>query len=96
VLNTLSGAPANTIQIGTSCITNYSVVFPQASALQGSNNKIGINPALKDPANGDYHLQPGSPAVDAANPGNAGTPDFDGTTRPQGTRSDIGAFELKP
>ena len=55
---------------------------------------IDVDPLLKDPANGDYHLTPASPAVDAA--GETGTPDFDGTARPQGAQSDMGAFELVP
>lgn len=45
---------------------------------------------------GSVHLNADSPAVNAANPSAVGTPDYDGTMRPQGGRSDIGAFEFKP
>jgi len=43
---------------------------------------------------GDYHLQAGSPAIDAGtSQGPAPTYDFDGEPRPQGTAWDIGAYE---
>ena len=40
----------------------------------------------------DYHLQAGSPAIDAGATV-AVTDDFDGNPRPQGQAYDIGAFE---
>jgi hypothetical protein len=41
---------------------------------------------------GDYHLQAGSPAINAGL--NLGYPlDFDGKAVPQGTAPDIGAYE---
>ena len=89
------GGPSDTVT-GTACNATYSIVFPQTTALSGANNKLGVDPLLADPSSGDYHLQLASPAIDAANPGAAATPDFDGTSRPQGTRSDMGAFEFKP
>jgi hypothetical protein len=57
---------------------------------------LGIDPKLAGPASNDYHLQLNSPAIDAADPAATPTPDFDGTSRPQGARSDMGAFEFKP
>ncbi|MBD1840097.1 PEP-CTERM sorting domain-containing protein [Coleofasciculus sp. FACHB-64] len=39
-------------------------------------------------------LLPGSPAIDAANPNSFPATDQRGVTRPQGTRADIGAFEV--
>ena len=42
----------------------------------------------------DYHLQPGSPAIDAGVPTSASR-DHDGTPRPQGSAFDIGAFERR-
>ena len=94
VLNQVSGAPADTISSGSRCTVSYTTVFPQGTRFPGDHNKLDVDPLLKDPANGDYHLTPASPAVDAA--GETGTPDFDGTARPQGAQSDMGAFELVP
>lgn len=42
----------------------------------------------------DYHLQPGSPAIDAGVPTSASR-DHDGTPRPQGAGFDIGAYERR-
>ena len=95
VLNTGSGAPSDTIT-GPTCVANYVIAMPQSTALTGANNKLGVDPMLVDPASGDYHLKPNSPAVDAADPTATATPDLDGTPRPQGSRADIGAFEYKP
>lgn len=92
VLNQVSGASTNTI-FGP-CTVRYTTVFPQSTALPGDHNYLGVDPLLRDPANGDYHLTSASPAVDAA--GETGTPDFDGRARPQGAQSDMGAFELVP
>ena len=43
----------------------------------------------------DFHLAPGSPAIDAGSsiPGQFAPTDFEGTPRPQGAAPDIGAFE---
>jgi hypothetical protein len=60
-----------------------------------SDKTVGTNPMLKDAANGDFHLQMSSPAIDAADPAATDAVDFDGTARPQGARRDIGAFEYK-
>ncbi len=42
-----------------------------------------------------FHLAPGSPCVDKADPAAPPGVDFDGDTRPQGPRSDMGADEVK-
>jgi hypothetical protein len=41
----------------------------------------------------DFHLKQGSIAVDAGTPNNAPQVDYDGSSRPQGSGYDIGAFE---
>lgn len=61
-----------------------------------SFNLTNQDPLFVNPAQGDYHITIGSPALGAANPSAAGSPptdDFDGDARPQGSTYDIGADE---
>lgn len=77
------------------CEYNYNLSVLGAS-LAGIDN-TGGDPMFKDAANDDFHLKPGSTAIDTANPGDVLTGhDFEGTSRPQGPRSDIGALEHIP
>ncbi|MHC4713164.1 MAG: putative Ig domain-containing protein, partial [Planctomycetota bacterium] len=46
-----------------------------------------------DPANSDYELKSGSPAIDAGTALNDVTDDIEGTSRPLGDGHDIGAYE---
>jgi hypothetical protein len=78
------------------CEASYTLVQPQSTQLVGSNNQFGISPYFRNTAQGDFRLGPSSPAIDAADPVKTGTPDFDGVARPQGARSDLGAFEFAP
>jgi hypothetical protein len=80
---------------GPNCRVSNSIVSPQQGPVTGDNNMIGVTPSFKDPANKDFHLNADSPAINAANPAAVATPDYDGVMRPQGGRSDIGAFEFK-
>jgi hypothetical protein len=80
---------------GDKCRCDYCMVTPQQAAVTGTNNTFNGFLSMTDPMNGDFHLVTGSDAIDAAHPTIAGTPDFDGTSRPQGPRSDVGAFEFK-
>ncbi|MBS1801638.1 MAG: hypothetical protein JSS95_17645 [Acidobacteria bacterium] len=68
------------------------------------SNDISLDPALgttfvnwQADGSGDYHLKPGSPAIDAGNStvGPPPTADFDGNPRPKGARHDIGAYEYQ-
>lgn len=59
------------------------------------NDLVNLDPLMFDPENDDYHLQPGSPAIDSGM--NVGVlHDLEGTTRPRGSGFDIGAYEFTP
>jgi hypothetical protein len=47
-----------------------------------------------NPGDGDFHLLPGSPAIDAGITLLEVTNDLDGNPRPQGAGYDIGAYEM--
>jgi hypothetical protein len=69
--------------------------FLPAGVVTGTHN-ISLDPLFTDPAADDYHLQSGSPCINAGDP--AGVPpappaDIDGDPRPGGDRVDIGADE---
>jgi hypothetical protein len=55
---------------------------------------ISADPLLVDPTNGDYHLAPGSPCIDAGDPLNYPPTDFEGDPRPNGVAPDIGVDEF--
>jgi hypothetical protein len=60
---------------------------------------IDADPEFVDAVNGDYHLMPDSPCVDAGDPGfvaGEGEVDIDGEPRVMGGRVDIGVDEYNP
>jgi hypothetical protein len=59
--------------------------------IQGTNPVFG-DPAFVDPGAGDYHLAPGSAAIDAGVEAGESS-DVDGDPRPFGPAPDIGADE---
>jgi hypothetical protein len=92
--NEANGAPTNTVT-GTECSHSYDLIKPQATAV-GATNVLNVDPRFVNAAGSDYHLMMGSPAIDAADPAATLSSDYDGTTRPQGSARDVGAFEYKP
>jgi hypothetical protein len=78
-----------------SCHYDYNDVLPPDFALGGFGN-INADPKFVDAVGGDYHLQLGSPALDAADPTATNDHDLDGVARPQNGRADMGAFERTP
>ena len=59
----------------------------------GGSNRAVSAAAFVNAAANDYHLAPGSPAIDAGTPLAAVTTDRDGAARPSGAAYDVGAFE---
>jgi hypothetical protein len=93
-VNNIFYAPSATdaLNMDTTCTVDTNIVFPQNAA--AGTNAITEDPKFVDAPNRDFHLAAGSPAIDAAKAiANDATYDYDGTTRPQGARNDIGAFE---
>ncbi len=60
------------------------------------SNPNKVDPLFVDANGGDFHLQPGSPMIDAGYPGTPDLPEFDiaGTPRVLGNSVDIGAYEF--
>jgi hypothetical protein len=57
-------------------------------------NSIGEHPLFQDVAINDFHLSTESPAIDIGTTLVEVTSDIDGTTRPQGSGYDMGAYEI--
>lgn len=93
--NIIVGGTADVLQ-GTGCMTSKNILFPQAAGYSSGN--IKMDPKFVNAAAGDYHLQAGSPAIDAAVASSSLSTDhdFENAMRPQGAALDIGAFERKP
>lgn len=69
------------------------IFFPNPSDMSSSSRII--DPRFVKPSSGVFYLQPESPAIDTAVT-ISGTPyntDLDGTSLPQGSKRDLGAFE---
>jgi hypothetical protein len=88
-----NGSPTTTNPAG------YNISSDESCYFSLSGDQPNVDPLIGPLAdNGGltftHALQPGSPALDAADPVNYPAVDQRGITRPQGTWSDIGAYEL--
>jgi hypothetical protein len=95
--NNIIVAPGSTkdVATGSFCDHKDDIATPQTADPPGANNIKGVDPMLRDPVHGDFHLLPGSPAINRADPSVTTDHDFDGVSRPQGAADDIGAFEVR-
>lgn len=73
---------------GTNCAWTFSDIGPDTVA-----GNVGVDPGF---ASGDYHLSPGSPLINQADPAATQPHDIDGDDRPEDGRRDIGADEYVP
>ena len=73
----------------------YSDFNNNGFAMPAGTGNIASNPQFVDEANGDFHLQAGSPCIDAGTANNAPSEDYEGTSRPQGAGFEIGAYEFQ-
>ena len=74
-------------------------VYDPCDGLVWGEGNIDTDPCFADPCNGDYHLLPDSPCIDAGNPDYVSGPnetDLDGKPRVIGGRIDMGAYEYSP
>src|SRR5262245_28450448 len=81
-------------------VANSGATYSGSCAVQtGLNGNISADPLFRDVSSADYHLQTGSPAIDAGSSNQAPLKDADGLDRPtdgngDGTADfDMGAFE---
>lgn len=77
---------------GANCTWGYSDIGPGGMA--GTGN-LDAAPLFVDVVQGNFHLQAGSPAKDAADPAASLGVDIDGDPRPQGAARDMGADEIR-
>lgn len=91
--NNLFNRDSSTDQI---YVGNSDRTISSLNGLATASGNITGDPLFASPAwgtTGNYHLQLGSPAIDAGTSTGAPSEDIDGTSRPQGSGYDMGAYE---
>ncbi len=93
-------APDEVFEVGSASQARYSLAQWQTGGFD--THSVGADPAFTDPADGDYTLQPISPALDLAGTAPAAaatavpvTTDLAGNPRPYGDGYDAGAYEYQ-
>lgn len=94
VSNSIIVGPTSGDAVQGGCIVNNSLITHQSASVAGQNNQLNADPKFTSAVDLTPLLT--SPAVDAV-PTTVISPatDFAGTKRPQGARSDLGAYEAK-
>jgi len=88
-----AGGFSGTITISHNITTGAAMTDVGKTGMTFSNNQLNTNAQFVG-APGDFHLQAGSPAIDAGQSLPQVTVDFDGRARPLGAPYDIGAYEF--
>jgi hypothetical protein len=74
-------------------VEDHNVWYGGAIGFTPSGTDRTSNPLFANLGADDFHLQPGSPAIDSGTATDAPSSDFAGATRPRGGKLDIGAYE---
>lgn len=88
-----SGSVGTIIRNNISFGNNQTAIANFSSTTTLSHN-LTTNPLFVNPSTFDFHLQSGSPAINAGTTIATFNTDFDGVLRPQGSAWDIGAYEF--
>jgi len=85
----------NTTPASTTVLADHTLFWANTNnGIQGTNPVLNGDPAFVNPAGGDYHIGPGSAAIDAGIPTTV-TTDMDVDHRPDCVLWDIGADEVQ-
>jgi hypothetical protein len=79
---------------GNYVVTHNCIHGDRSETGETGSNVVEGSPEFIDAANADFHLQAGSPCIDAGISAAAPGTDFDGNLRPSGNAHDAGAYEF--